>query len=289
MKTCTVCGRRAQDDAARCPYDGGPLADGVDEATLIRARPAEPVAPPRFTVEDISRPVTPVTARPPVASAAAERPTWPAAVAIAVAATIGVAAFVYYLYTQRSREVDSINARISDARVAVADAKARIESLPVENPLRQKIITLDKWDRELQGFQLSPERSSEMAARARDILREAEQISDAARGAGATMTVKPEVPPATPLEESIPAPEGTPTDGQTAPDGAGAEQEPSEPPPVESLPTPGPESSNPDKPSSPSNTNSAAPGSQPLPPPPAPPPPASGNTSRQDNSNKDGL
>jgi hypothetical protein len=279
MKTCTVCGRQSPDDVARCRYDGAMLVEGGDD-TRVRARPAEPVGPPRFTVEDISRPATPVTPRA-QAPATAERPVWPATVAIAVAATIGVAAFMYYLFSQRSREVDSINTQIADARIAVADAKARIESLPVENPLRQRIITLDKWDRELQAFQLGSERSSEMAARARDILTQAEQISDAARSAGATMNVKPVVPPATPTE-SLPPPEQQnapppPPDGEAAPN-TNAEGE------SESADEP---SSDDEKPPTSNANSNTSPGSQPLPPPPAPPPPST-NKPPSDNANRIG-
>jgi hypothetical protein len=209
MKTCTVCGRRAADDATECVFDGGALEERADETT-VRARPAGPVGPPRFTVEDLARPATPLPNRSSAPPPPVERSLWPATIAIAVAATIGVGAFMYYLFSQRSREVDSINAQISDARIAIADAKARIESLPLENPLRQKIISLDKWDRELQGFQLSSDRSSEMGARARDILIQAEQISDQARSAGATMAVKPVVPPPTPAPE-VPAPTDQPS------------------------------------------------------------------------------
>jgi hypothetical protein len=273
MKVCPVCGRQAPADAARCAFDGNLLEDR-EEATRLRARPAEPVAPPRFTVEDISRPVAPASSSPTVP--AANRPLWPATVAIAIAATIGVGAFIYYLASQRSREVDSINAQIADARIAVADAKARIESLPVENPLRQKIITLDKWDRELQTFQLGSERSREMAARARDILSQAEKISDDARSAGATMHVRPVVPAAEPPPDTPalpPPPIETPSE---------------EPPPAEQPPD-APDEPEDEGDPAPSNKNTGPPAdNRPLPPPPAPPPPAT-NTPRTDNSNGTGL
>jgi hypothetical protein len=283
MKTCTVCGRKAADDATVCLFDGGALEESPDD-TRIRPRKAEPVGAPRFTVEDLSRPATPPPIHAHVPPSHVERSLWPATIAIAIAATIGVGAFMYYLFTQRTREVDSINAQIADARIAVADAKARIESLPIDNPLRQKIISLDKWDRELQGFQLGSERSSEMAARARDILTQAEQISDSARSAGATMNVKPVVPPATPGPETAPLPEqagGTPE--QTPPAEPAGNSNVKQPEGPETQPPSG----EPGKGTT-TNTNIApSSGSQPLPPPlPPPPPPPNVNTPKSDNSNR---
>lgn len=283
MKTCTVCGGQAPESAERCPVDGALLVTAEDD-TVVRSKPSAPVDRPRFTVEDISRPVAPRVARPTEVQVRTDKPMWPVAVTIGVAATIGVAVFIYFLYSQRSREVDAINAQIADARVAVADAKARIESLPLENPLRQRIITLDKWDRELQGFQLSTERSAEMAARARDITTQAEQVSDAARSAGATMAIKPEVPPATatpPADDPIAAPH--PADGQAepAPEGntntngaSGADERATE----------GKGDAIPGSNANVNSNTSTSPGTQPLPPPPPPPPPAT-NTPRSTNSN----
>lgn len=109
----------------------------------------------------------------------------------------------YYVVSEQNSTGRETTALIVNARLGVADARARIESLPIDNPLRRRILTLDKWDRELQNFELSSDRTPQIASRAREIGDQAQRLSDEARAAGApALTAPVVVAPATP--QSVP-------------------------------------------------------------------------------------
>lgn len=220
MKTCTICGREVDDDVERCPVDGAPLTasggegaepprrrveiplgEGVaeEDETVVRARKAVPIPPADFTRRPVvtSASSAPRPAGPVVVPSADPGPQtlWPAVVTIALLAAAAVGGLLFYIFSEQYTTAATVSTQITDARVAVADARARIESLPPEHLLRRRILDLDKWDRELQGFETSSEKSSEMAIRAKEIATNARNLAEDARAAGAPVPTTPPVPP----------------------------------------------------------------------------------------------
>lgn len=261
MKSCPVCNRRYEEDVTVCPVDGEPLgavtvssaAPGEpDPETAVRPRQAQPIGQPRFTEISLERP-TPPPPPPPenvVRSTGVpdrvyrESSPWPTIAAVAIVVAVAVGVLVYFVSSRNSDLATEVGAQITEARIAVADAKARLESLPPESPLRQRLLSLQQWDRELQGLELSGERTREMASRAREIASQARSIGEDARVAGATLpAIPPEVPPAiepVPGEETVPpstnmSVEPREPDG-TAPPSNRAPVEP--PPPTNTSTTP---------------------------------------------------
>jgi hypothetical protein len=186
--------------------------DGEPEL-VVRARRAVPIPPPNFTGARVL-PAEPVwneqrPSRGPVhtrrgARAGDERSLWPAVAVIALLVAVAVVGVGYYIVSEQTAAARETTTYIVNARLAVADARARVESLPVDNPLRRRILTLDKWDRELQNFELSSDRTPQIASRAREITEQAEKLSDEARAAGApALTAPVVVTPATPQPAPI--------------------------------------------------------------------------------------
>src|SRR5215218_6931771 len=208
MKTCPVCGRQYADDVTVCPSDGEPLgavtvagarATGdVDDETLVRPKRAQPIAAPRFTEVRIG-----ATANPPPPGDVRrtetpdrvyrERSPWPAISAVGALVAVGVVAAIYFVMAGQKDFDKEVGAQITDARVSVADARARLESLPMDAPLRNRLLTLQQWDRELQNLEVGHERTREVAARAREIGSQARTIGEEARVAGATVPATPPV------------------------------------------------------------------------------------------------
>jgi hypothetical protein len=222
MRTCPVCGRQYADDVTVCPQDGEPLGavtvtgpratDDVDEETVVRPKRAQPLAQPRFTEIRIgaSGPASVATgaATSVPIRVARERPMWPLVSALSALVVIGIGMAIYFAMAGQTDLAKEVGTQITDARVAVADARARLESLPMDSPLRNKLLSLQQWDRELQNLELGHDRSREVAARAREIANLARSIGEEARIAGATIPASPPVvQPAAPP----PAPAGTET------------------------------------------------------------------------------
>jgi hypothetical protein len=245
MRTCPACSRQYEEDVTVCPVDGEPLGavtvaavppGDPDPETEVRPRRAQPIPQPRFTEISLERPAP---SSPPDAVV---RPTgipdrvyresspWPTIAAVTAVVAIAVAVLVYFVSSRNSDLATEVSAQITEARVAVADAKARLESLPPESPLRQRLLALQQWDRELQALELSGERTRESASRAREIAAQARSIGEDARVAGATLpTTPPVVPPAV---EPAPGEElGPPSTNMSAePGDAGTEPDAVEPP-----------------------------------------------------------
>ncbi len=236
MRTCPSCARRYTDDVAVCPEDHEPLGavtvtgpkSGVqiDEETVVRPKQARPLERPRFTEVRIgpagSAPMHAVVSPDGPTRVYRERPAWPLVAAVAGVAIVVVLAAVYYITAGQSDLAKEVSAQITDARIAVADARARLESLPTDSPLRNKVLTLQQWDRELQNLELGQDRTREVAARAREIAGQARAVGEEARVAGATVpqsppvvqpaTEQPAAPPdAPPVDPMATSPAETPT------------------------------------------------------------------------------
>lgn len=215
MNTCPQCGRHYPDDAVLCTIDNtslipsSPGGDLVDQETRVRPKAAQPIASPRFTEIPLERPAasTPA-ARPPAPPQpmrietrrpTEERPMWPIIAVFAVLILGAVGLSGWWVMSSQSDLAREVGAQISDARVQVADARARLESLPADNPLRSKLLQLQEWDRELQRFELGGDRTRDMASRAREIAGQARSVGEEARIAGAIISATPPVvPPAVP-------------------------------------------------------------------------------------------
>lgn len=240
MHTCPVCGRRYSADIQFCEIDGEALvatsapsptvapADAEPE-TVVRPRRAQPIASepalgtPRFTQVRVDIPEgTARTASGPLRVEATgvpdrvyrERPMWPIVTALVAVVVIASGLFLYIWMSQQSDFAAEVSTQISQARVAVADAKARLESLPSDNALRSKLLQLQNWDRELQDLELGRDRTREMAQRAREIGEAARRVGEEARNAGAIVPVAPPVvAPAVPSNTNVlpAAPPSSPT------------------------------------------------------------------------------
>jgi hypothetical protein len=66
---------------------------------------------------------------------------------------------------------------------AIADARARVDSLPQDHPLRRYLPQLSQWQGELTAYQQSNDRSPQVMERADRYRQEAEKISAQARAA----------------------------------------------------------------------------------------------------------
>ncbi len=270
MKACTACGLEHADVPGACRQDDGPDVGAKTEPdNVVRARRAEPIPPARFgeiRVEVPPRRSGPLPAPTVVMPhrGEEERSLWPAIAVIALLAVGGLCGFLYYLITERNDLATEVTAQIAEARVAVAEARARVESLRPEHPLRGKILQLDKWDKELQEDLVSADRTRETAMRARDIASNARQIGEEARAAGSQ----------SPAVITVPAPAVAPVSTVTpgtdpvapAPAGGAAESTSGAVPPADAdkNPTPAPATGTQEPPTPPAPEKKAEP--------PAPPP-----------------
>ncbi len=213
MTACPVCGREFREDISLCPFDGQQLVavitgnDSVEDAepdTVVRPKRAQPLGTPRFTEVQIQTPAGSAPADVVMPTGTPDRvyparPMWPFVTAIAVVSAVALSIIGYLALSRQSDMSTEVGAQISEARVAVADARARLESLPTDSVLRGRILQLQQWDRELQNFELEPDRDRAMASRAREIEGLARAIGDEARAAGAAVpSAPPQVTPAVP-------------------------------------------------------------------------------------------
>jgi hypothetical protein len=249
MRTCPACGRRYPVEIEFCEIDGEPLAavtvatasqtgSEIDPETVVRPRRAQPIAAdsglesPRFTQVRVDIPESgrsSASINVPHAIVAPtgvpdrvyrERPTWPLIAGLGFVVVAASALFIYVWMSQQSDFAAEVSTQISQARVIVADAKARLESLPVESPLRGKLLQLQNWDRELQDLELGRDRTREIAQRSRDIGESARRVGEEARMAGAVVPASPpSVVPAMPSNGNValPAAPASPTIDPVAP------------------------------------------------------------------------
>jgi hypothetical protein len=219
---------------------------GADEDTRVRPKQARPLERPRFTEVRLGPAETSAGAAEAVRRTdvpdriVRERPLWPLLTGAAVVLVVGLALAVYFVTAGQNDLAKEVGTQITDARIAVADARARLESLPMDSPLRNKLLTLQQWDRELQNLELGQDRSREVAARAREIASLARSVGEEARVAGATIpATPPAVLPAAPATTAV-APTEAPVDPMAPKNEAPAEvtPKPAEPPAV--APTTGP-------------------------------------------------
>jgi hypothetical protein len=260
MRRCPACNRQYKDDVTVCPVDGEPLgavtiaaasSAETDPETEVRPRRAQPLERPRFTEIPLERPAperaAPESTDPAVRATgvpdrvyrdAAPSSPWPIVAGIAIVVAAAAAVLVYFTMSNQSDLATEVGAQITEARVAIADARARLESLPTDSPLRQRLVTLGQWDRQLQQFELSGERTREMSSRAREISSQARQIGEEARAAGATIpTTPPPVVPAEPETVEQPATNTAPEEPARDP----MATEPAEPAEPRNAPPPAPE------------------------------------------------
>ena len=249
MRTCPACGRRYPVEIDFCEIDGASLAAvtvvtaseagaEVDPETVVRPRRAQPIGAdqrlesPRFTQVRVDIPEsgrvsgslnTPQRIVEPTGipdRVYREKPIWPIVASLSVVVVIASALFIYVWMSQQSDFAAEVSTQISQARVSVADAKARLESLPSDNPLRGKLLQLQNWDRELQDLELGRDRTREIAQRARDVGEAARRVGEEARIAGAIVpATPPSVVPAMPSNGNSASspPPSSPTVDPTAP------------------------------------------------------------------------
>ncbi len=297
MKTCPECGSQYTDDVTVCPEDGEPLgavtvtgprkSGEIEQETIVRPKRATPLPKPRFTEVRIG---DPQTGNLPVAETVhrtgapdrvyRERSAWPLIAGLGVVIVAGVLLLVYFMTSGQSDLEKEVGTQITEARIAVADARARLESLPMDSPLRGKLLTLQQWDRELQNLEIGQARTREVSSRARDIASQARSVGEEARVAGATIPSSPPVvQPATPgapvdggVDPMAPRPgEVTNTSPETKPE-APLPTDPRPTVPVPDAKTPAPDSgSDPNKKSEDPKPTNPPPTKVPAPPPPPAP------------------
>ena len=98
----------------------------------------------------------------------------------------GVAA--YLVFSNRS---DSTGETVIDAQQAVTDALARVDMLPKEHPLRTYTAELRQWQGELKAYQEIKEDNPQITEKAERYRQKAEDISNQARAALASMGREP--------------------------------------------------------------------------------------------------
>ncbi|HWX43377.1 MAG TPA: serine/threonine-protein kinase [Blastocatellia bacterium] len=108
-----------------------------------------------------------------------------AAVIIILLVVAGVAA--YLVLNSPSTESPGGDS-ITGAQTAIADALARLDSLPKDHPLRTYIPQLNEWQGELRAYSQVKEQTPQMKADADRYRTKAEQISDQARAALAALS-----------------------------------------------------------------------------------------------------
>lgn len=269
MRTCPACGRQFPADVEFCEADGEPLSPmtvatvspegaAAEPETIVRPRRAQPIPSdpgieaPRFTKVRVDIPESKRTSgqlnvpEPIVVPTGTpdrvyrERALWPIFTALGVVVVVASALFIYVWMSQQSDFEAEVSTQISQARVTVADAKARLESLSADSPLRGKLLQLQNWDRELQDLELGRDRTREMAQRAREIGDAARRVGEEARAAGAMLpAAPPPVAPAAPSNSNASLPDSpasptmdpaSPTAAPAAPASSGTGTDPAKPP-----------------------------------------------------------
>ena len=98
---------------------------------------------------------------------------------------VGIAAYFYY--NGFTSGTGSPQDSISSAQQSIADAIARVESLPTDHPLRGYLPQLEQWQGELRAYSQMPDRTDAMKTAADQYKLKADQISGQARIAAAAL------------------------------------------------------------------------------------------------------
>ncbi len=175
-------------------------ADAVDEATIVRPRPAAlsksdtPVdgrlntPPPSDTGADVvvHRERVRLPGSPYVVAATNHRSStvvWVAAIAVLIAA--GVAA--YLIFGARAFGPATTREAITDAQQSVTTAIALVDALPKDHPLRTYQTNLREWQGELKGYQQVGGDNAQVTQRAERYRQQADDIAGQARVALAAL------------------------------------------------------------------------------------------------------
>jgi len=97
----------------------------------------------------------------------------------------GIAAYLYF--NGMSSGSGAVDDSISNAQQSIADAIARVDSLPRDHPLRSYLPQLQEWQGELKAYSQMHDRSEEVRAKADQYKLKADQISGQARVAAAAL------------------------------------------------------------------------------------------------------
>lgn len=126
---------------------------------------------------------------------------------------LGVAAYLYF--NGSTSGTDSAKDSISSAQQSIADAIARVESLPTDHPLRGYLPQLEQWQGELRAYSQMPDRTDAMKTAADQYKVKADQISGQAKIAAAALarqanqnTAQPEASPSS-SKQPVPSPQSS--------------------------------------------------------------------------------
>jgi hypothetical protein len=194
-----------------------------DEKTLVRKRPRTPVAVTSLAPDAVSgdtadldkRDSSSITLDEPVERAyttpveranIAARPatvvyrdypgadrkggSWGWAFAV-IALVLAAAAVAYIFYGDRLRGRTTTGGAVLEAQQAVTDARARVDSLPKDHPLRAYLPQLAQWQGELRAYSEVGEYNAEIIERAGLYRQKAEEIADQARAAAQARGIAP--------------------------------------------------------------------------------------------------
>jgi serine/threonine protein kinase len=186
-----------------------------DEQTLVRPRPRTPVAVASLegdiesgragdmrgddsTSITLDEPIDPQHPTPSETANVAPRPAtviyrdysgeyrsrggWGWAVAVIVMVLAGLAS-AFYFYGDRLAGRATTGGAVLEAQEAVTDARARVDSLPKDHPLRAYLPQLAQWQGELRAYSEVGEYNAEIIDRASLYRQKAEEIADQARAA----------------------------------------------------------------------------------------------------------
>src|SRR5262249_12383889 len=118
---------------------------------------------------------------------------------------VGIAAYLYFYGT--SSGSGPVDDSISSAQQSIADAIARVDSLPKDHPLRSYLPELQQWQGELRAYSQMQDRTEETRARADQYKLKADQISGQARIAAAALARQANQNTAQPVPSGSTAPE----------------------------------------------------------------------------------
>src|SRR5262249_51519866 len=118
---------------------------------------------------------------------------------------VGIAAYLYF--NGMSSGSGPVEDSISNAQQSIADAIARVDSLPKDHPLRSYLAELQGWQGELRAYSQVHDRTEEMSAKADQYKLKADQISGQARIAAAALARQANQNTAQPVPSGSSAPE----------------------------------------------------------------------------------
>jgi hypothetical protein len=277
-----------QDEMAQAEAE--PSADTLDdEATVVRRRPVRATVPVTNTPNvdrldtpyDVERATgdqnavynrhsTPVRGSAYVTGAGERRSAvgWVIGVVLLLVVA-GAAAYIVWggkLFGGGDAASVKTGDNLTDALSAITDARARIDSLPLDHPLRRSLDQLAQWQGELRAYQQVSDRSPQVMEKAERYMQQAENISAQARAAlialGRESTTNTNTA-ASSINANTPAVSGTETAEQPKPAGTPTEAEP-------------------EKKAEPEGEQKKKEGEQPLP----PPPPLPEEKQSAENANK---